>query len=217
MEGESSMRCLKHVLVTLLVLPAGIVFAADASMKEDNQHIRNWNNFAKNALALHKKLIKQHDYEVKKTVGGYAGNKDFYVQEQYYSNKTGKLLSQVQWVKAKPTVLHSIEVYVPDAKGRVQRDYLAAYLPGYQNAPVQTIISFHQYSGKLHGFRSFDASGDRILERCEGKYKGKSFEFLLDEDELYDAMMNGNPIDKDVYQLCVGKLPEKVGKYVLPQ
>ena len=214
-----AMRILKTIPVVSLsfMLAFNANAAEDSRMKEDNQHIRKWNGFADNALALHKELIKKHDHEVKKTVGGYAGNKNFYIQEQYYSKKTGQLLSQVQWEKANPTVLHSIEVYIPDDNGRVQRDFMAAYLPGYHNAPVQTTISFHQYSGKLHGFRTFDASGDRILERCEGEYKGKPFEFLLDEDELYSALMNGNPIDKEPYALCVGKLPKKLGKYTTPQ
>ncbi len=196
---------------------ASNTFAADASMKEDNQHVRTWNAFANNVLKLHRELIKKHRYKVKKSIGGYAGNKDFYIEENYISEKTGQLLSKVQWEKENPDVMHTIEVYVHDKSGHTVRDYIAAYLPGYRNAPVQTLISFHQYSGKLHGFRSFDASGDKILERCEGEYKGKPFEFILDEDELYAASMEGNPIEKNVYQLCVGKLPEKLGKYIKPQ
>jgi len=196
---------------------ASNTFAADASMKEDNQHVRTWNAFANNVLKLHRELIKKHRYKVKKSIGGYAGNKNFYIEENYISEKTGQLLSKVQWEKETPDVMHTIEVYVHDKSGHIVRDYIAAYLPGYRNAPIQTLISFHQYSGKLHGFRSFDASGDKILERCEGEYKGKPFEFILDEDELYAASMEGNPIEKNVYQLCVGKLPEKLGKYIKPQ
>ena len=213
------MRLFKVTMVLILTFTqGGLVNAAeDSKMKEDNQHIRQWNGFASNALALHKQLVKNHEHEVKETVGGYAGNKDFYIEKQYTSSKTGQVTSRVQWEKAKPDVLHSIEVFVQDKQGRVIRDFSAAYLPGYHNAPIQTLISFHQYSGKLHGFRSFDASGDTILERCMGEYKGKSFEFMLDEDELYDARMNGNPIDKEVYAQCVGKLPMKLGKYATPQ
>jgi len=211
------MRYLKIIIVAMLVLPVGSAIAADATAKEDNQHIRKWNKFADDALALHYKLVKKHPHEIKKTLGGYAGNKDFYIQEQHISEKTGEMTSQVQWEKENPTVMHSVEVYVQDDKGRVKRDFMAAYLPGYHNAPVQTLISFHQYSGKLHGFRSFDATGDRILERCSGEYNGESFEFLLDEDDLYTASQNGNPIEDTVYGLCVGSLPTRLGKYVKPQ
>lgn len=213
------MQKIKFFLVVASFL--GIVvntFAANsASMKEDNVHIRKWNKFANDTLKLHHKLIKKHRHDMEKSIGGYAENKEFYIEENYISQKTGKLLSKVQWEKANPDVMHTIEVYVHDKNGRVARDFLAAYLPGYHNAPVQTLISFHQYSGELHGFRSFDASGDTILERCEGEYKGKPFEFILDEDELYAASMEGNPIEEKVYALCVGKLPEKLGKYIMPQ
>ena len=216
------MRYLNFVLICTLgvgglSLSINSFAASDSSMKEDNQHINKWNGFANNALKLHKELIKMRPHEVKKSVGGYAGNKDFYIQEQYLDKKTGQLISQVQWEKENPDVLHSIEVFVHDDQGRVIRDYTAAYLPGYHNAPVQTLISFHQYSGKLHGFRSFDASGDRILERCQGEHKGEAFEFLLDEDDLYSAYLNGNPIEENVYGLCVGNLKTKVGKYIQPQ
>jgi len=200
----------------VLLLSFGLLTSSFAA-KEDNQHIRNWTAFAKNALALHKTLIQKGEHDVKKTVGGYAGNKDYYIEEQHISKKTGQLTSLVQWEKANPDVLHSIEVFIQDDTGRVIRDFLAAYLPGYHNAPVQTLISFHQYSGKLHGFRSFDASGDLILERCEGEHKGEAFEFILDEDDLYMASMNGNSIEEKVYALCVGELPTTLGKYVKPQ
>ena len=211
------MRYLILVFSVWVSLPVTSFAANDASMKEDNKHIRQWNGFAENTLKLHHALIKKHPHEVKKSLGGYAGNKDFYIQEQYLSKKTGNLISSVQWEKANPDVLHSIEVFIHDDEGRVIRDYTAAYLPGYHNAPVQALISFHQYSGELHGFRSFDASGDRILERCQGEHKGEAFEFLMDEDDLYSAHMNGNPIEEKVYSLCVGKLAEKVGKYSKPQ
>lgn len=216
------MRYLKVVFISGFLfagasLSINSVVADDSSMKEDNQHIRKWNGFANDVLKLHQQLIKKHPHVIKKSIGGYAGNKEYYIQEQYYSKKTGKLMSQLQWEKANPDVLHTIEVYIHDEQGRVVRDFMAAYLPGYRNAPVQTLISFHQYSGKLHGFRTFDASGDRIVERCQGVHQGKPFEFLLDEDELYSAEMNGNPVDAEIYALCVGELETKLGKYIQPQ
>jgi len=211
------MRHLTFTLMSSAFLMANNAIAEEQNLKEDNQHIRKWTSFANNALALHKKIINNHPHTIKKSVGGYAGNKNYYIQEEHYSKKTGKLLSLVQWEKANPDVMHSVEVYVHDEDGRIIRDYTAAYLPGYRNAPVQTLVSFHQYSGQLHGFRSFDATGDRILERCQGEYKGKPFEFLMDEDDLYAASLNGNPIEDDVYAKCVGSLPMTLGKYKDPQ
>lgn len=219
MKRGGLMRYFKFIVVFVIgtVLPVTGFAENDTSMKEDNHHIRKWNAFANDALKLQQELVKNEPCDVKRSVGGYAGNKDFYIQEQYISKRTGKLVCQLQWEKANPDVLHSIEVYVHDDEGRVIRDYTAAYLPGYNNAPVQTLVSFHQYSGKLHGFRSFDASGDLTLERCEGEYKGKAFEFLMDEDDLYAAYMNGNPIDETVYSHCVGNLTDNPGKYLKPQ
>ncbi len=211
------MRKLNFVLLMLLAFPMLSIAAEDNKMKEDNQHIRTWNAFADNVLKLHHKLINKHRHKMEKSSGGYAENKEFYIEENYISEKTGKLLSKVQWEKDNPDVMHTIEVYVHNDKGQIARDFMAAYLPGYHNAPVQTLISFHQYKDKLHGFRTFDATGDRVLERCEGEYKGEPFEFILDEDELYEAEMSGNPIDKKMYALCIGELPTKLGKYITPQ
>lgn len=213
------MRVIKIFLIAVgFIGIAAYTFAAnDTAKKEDNHHIRKWTTFAEDTLALHHKLIKKHRHKMKKSTGGYAGNKDFYIEENYISHKTGKLLSKVQWEKKNPDIMHTIEVYVHDDNNRITRDFLAAYLPGYHNAPVQTLISFHQYSGKLHGFRSFDASGDKVLERCEGEYKGKPFEFIMDEDDLHAVSMDSNPIEEKVYALCVGNLPKKLGKYIKPQ
>lgn len=119
--------------------------------------------------------------------------------------------------KDDPKTLHTIEVYVHDKLGRVVRDYTAAYLPFYHNAPTQTLISLHHYNNKLHAFRSFDASGDTVLERCEGKdSKGQTVNLLLDEDDLlYD---NDGIMDSAEYKQCfAGFKHDKLGKYILPQ
>lgn len=200
----------------ILIIPFMFsVASATDTMKGDNKHVRIWNKFANDSLALHKKLTEGKKLEVKTSVGGYANVKDFYVEHRYYDN--GRLVSQVQWEKDDPTTLHTIEVYVHDKQGRVVRDYMAAYLPFYHNAPTQTLISFHHYTGKLHAFRSFDASGDVVLERCTGKnQKGQDVNMLLDEDDLIndpDDLMGS----KD-YNSCFDVLKQdKLGKYIIPQ
>lgn len=186
-------------------------------MGEDKQHIFMWNLFVDNALVLHKKLIKAEYHKVSKTLGGYANDKNFYIQEEYRSVKTNKIISVLQWEKANPSVLHSIEVFVRDKHGRVIRDYIAAYLPYYHNAPVQTLISLHHYNDNLHSFRSFDATGDKLLERCSGDYQGTPYEFSLDEDDMYMAFLNGNPIEEKMYDRCFGMLQDNAGKYLRPQ
>lgn len=119
--------------------------------------------------------------------------------------------------KDNPKTLHTIEVFVRDEKGRVARDFMAAYLPFYHNAPTQTLISFHHYNGNLHSFRSFDATGDKILERCQGTdATGNTVNMLLDEDDLFN-----DPDDligsKDYKNCFSGLKHQQLGKYIIPQ
>ena len=204
------------IISIILIIPfaSGVVFATEP-MKGDNVHARVWNKFASDCLALHKKLTDGKNHQVKKSVGGYANVKNFYTEYSYRDK--GKLVSQVQWEKDDPKTLHTIEVFVHDKKGRVVRDFMAAYLPFYRNAPTQTLISFHHYTGNLHSFRSFDATGDIVLERCMGKNaKGQRVNMLLDEDDLYNDP--DELIGSKEYNNCfAGLKQEKLGKFIVPQ
>lgn len=204
------------IITVLLLVPfmSSVVFATEP-MKGDNKHTRVWNKFANDSLALHKKLTDGKNFEVKTSIGSYANVKNFYIEKRYFDN--GKLISQVQWEKESPNTLHTIEVFVHNAKGRVIRDFMAAYLPFYHNAPTQTLISFHHYSGKLHAFRSFDATGDKVLERCTGTdIKGQKVNLLLDEDDLFNDP--DEIIGSKEYNNCFdGLKQDKLGKYIIPQ
>jgi hypothetical protein len=208
-----------HWLVMVAAtLCASAAMAQTQSLKEDNQHIRRWTQFADDVLALHKQKVAKHDVKIEKRVGGYFQQPEFYVEKKYYDRKTGRLLSIVQWEKENPDKMHSIEVYIHDDEGNVVRDYIAAYLPTYRNAPTQTLVSFHNYNDDLHAFRSFDASGYRVVERCKGTYQGKDVNFILDEDEIAEALDGYTDIMKtDKYQACFEGVPEKPGKYLQPQ
>ena len=206
------------VLTTLLIIPCSLWAANLQAMKEDNLHIRRWNGFAQKLLRLHEILIRQQAHSVTEKLGGYAHMKNFYREFRYTNKKTGKLISQVQWEKAYPTNLHTIEVYLYDEYGRVKRDFSAAYLPEYRNAPTQTLISLHAYNGLLHAFRTFDASGDHILDRCTGRYNSKVINILLDDDDLYEGKFQKNGVmQSDTYRECFKGLPDKAGKYLDPQ
>jgi hypothetical protein len=202
--------------VSLLgLLLVGTGHAAEA-MKEDNQHVRSWNAFADNVYLLHKKLSQVDGVNKKIRIGGYAQMPEFYREEQYYLGE--RLISKVQWEQAQENVLHSVEVFIYDDQGRVIRDYTAAYLPTYRNAPTQTLISLHRYHDQLHAFRSFDATGYRIIERCTGRLKGREVDLLLDEDEIYEAL--GDPASimaSAEYRACFGDLQAEAGKYLQPQ
>lgn len=200
-------------LLGLLLMGTG---HAAEPMKEDNQHVRSWNAFADNVYQLHQKLSQVDGVSTKTRFGGYAGMPEFYREERFYIGE--RLISKVQWEKAQENVLHSIEVFIHDDQGRVIRDYTAAYLPTYRNAPTQTLISLHRYHDQLHAFRTFDASGYRIIERCTGRLEGREVNLLLDEDEIDAAM--GDPASimaSAEYQACFGDLQAEAGKYLLPQ
>lgn len=207
-------------VVTLLT---GILFvfsiseAMAAGMKEDNVHVRKWNKFANDLNELHKKQIANKEITIKSKKGGYATNKEFYVEKEYY-DKQGKLLSRIAWEIEKPENIHVVEIFIYNKDSKIIRDYSAAFLPVYRNAPVQTLISLHQYNKGLHAFRSFDASGDRILERCEGKYNNEEVSFMLDEDELYELIGDEKGfMYSSEYKRCFDNLQETAGKYLNPQ
>jgi hypothetical protein len=193
----------------------GTAHAADP-MKQDNQHVRTWNRFAEQVYQLHQQLTQSKGISKKTRVGGYAQMPAFYREVRFY--RGDRLISKVQWEKDNPDRLHTIEVFIHDEQGRVIRDYVAAYLPTYRNAPTQTLISFHRYQDQLHAFRSFDASGYRIIERCTGSLNGQNVNLLLDEDEIYEALGDSQGImASETYQACFGDLQTEAGKYLTPQ
>jgi len=200
--------------VLLMSMSCSQIVFAETKTKAPNKHIITWQAFAENTLALHHKLISEVPVVKKTKLGGYADLPNFYIEKTYTNAKTNKLISRVQWEKANPKQLHTIEVYLYDDKGRVTRDFTAAYLPSYHSAPTQTLISLHNYNGDLHAFRTFDASGYRIVERCTGHYHGKEVNLLLDEDEIAD----GSPeMQTAEYKACFDGVQEKAGKYLIPQ
>lgn len=213
------MQKIPHSVITtitiLLLQFCTLNASAVESLKGDKTHADVWNKFAADILNLHKKLIADKAIEVKSRVGGYANNKDFYIERRYYDG--AKLISQLQWEKANPDTLHTIEVYVHDQAGRVVRDFSAAYLPHYHNAPTQTLASFHHYNYMLHAFRSFDASGAKVLERCTGyDAKGQQVNILLDEDDLVNDP--DGLIGSADYRACFdGLKQQELGKYIIPQ
>lgn len=201
-------------LILVSFFPASMV-AATEPMKGDNIHARVWNKFANDCLSLHKKLTDGKILQVKNRVGRYNNVDVFYTEDRYFDQ--GRLISQVQWENGNKNKLHTIEVYVHDKKGRVVRDFISAYLPLYRNAPTQTLISFHHYNEALHAFRTFDASGDTVLERCTGKNKkGQPVAFILDEDDLYND--DDGIIGSAEYNECFAGLKQnKLGKFIVPQ
>jgi hypothetical protein len=192
--------------------------AAD-SLKEDSKHVKTWNRFADAMYELHKQRISKHEIITSEKIGGYYNDPDYYREVTYRSKKTGNILSRIQWEKDNPDVIHVIEMYFHDDKGRVMRDYTAAYLPGFRNAPVQTLVAFHGYNKDLHSFRSFDANGNVVFERCEGRFQGEHVDLAYEDYDIETMKLNPKNSDmtSPVYQACFKGLPDKAGKYLDPK
>lgn len=211
-------QCL--VFITLLTISIGSAWADENSraMKEDKQHVHMWNKFVKDLLNIHEKRISMHTIKETSKLGGYMHNPDFYKEVEYRDAKTGRLLSRVQWERENPDRIHVIEVFFYDKKGRVTRDYSASFLPGFRNAPNQTLINLHGYNKKLHAFRSFDASANMIYEGCEGTFKNKRVDISLDDSDK--AMEESSPdsiLKKPEYKACFSGIAEEAGLFLHPR
>lgn len=208
------------ISICLSVLVASSVWAADSnkSLKQDNKQVNEWNTFSSELYALHKEQLSRH--EVKETVrmGGYRGKKDFYKEVTYTDAQSGRVLSRIQWEIDNPENIHVIEVFQHDESGRVSCDYTAAFLPGFRNAPVQTLVALHSYNEGLHAFRSFDASGDTVFERCEGTYKGKDVDMDFEDHEIENMRHETNGVMKTAeYKACFGKIDLSATEFLPPR
>lgn len=183
------------------------------AMQNDLEHINSWNEFADAVYKLHQAQIKNKPYRTTSTRGGYPDNPDFYIETRYFDSKSGRLLSRVQRESRNPERVHVVEVFIHNQQGKVVRDYLAAYLPQFRNAPIQTLINFHSYKSGLHAFRQFDASGARIYEQCRGRLDDEDVFLSLEEHE-FDQ---GEPVlSTREYQRCFDTIPKVAGRYLKP-
>lgn len=208
------MKALFIGLCTTLMLP---VFAAPniTRMTIDHEHIKQWNGFTDSLVQLHERNLQGRRIRTEQDSGGYAGQPDFYREVRYYDADRGLLLSRLQWEQEQPERLHMIEVFVHDEHGRVVRDYLSAYLPQHRNAPIQTLINLHGYGDRAHGYRQFDASGNRIYEYCRAKSADDVVEIHLEQDQILRAERYSHKvINSAAYQACFDDVQKVAGSYV---
>lgn len=204
-----------------LTLPLSALAQESAVLKEDEGHVARWNRFTEQLHQLHKRQIAKREVRVETSLGGYAGRPTFYRQEVFVDADSGKQLSMVQWEQDDPDTIHSIAVFRHDAQGRVVRDYSSTYLPDYRNAPTQTLAFLHHYPAGVHAYRSFDASGELLSERCVGEFNGKPVSILLDIDEI-DAARGERYTDHSgimttaEYRHCFADLPETADSLLPP-
>jgi len=217
------MRVTTLLIVTMMTGMAVAPVQATADEKVETiltnmTHVQRWNRFADKVLELHKSVISKHKIRTTEKLGGYYRQPDFYKDVHYYDADTGRLLSRVLWETKHPNVVHYMEVYRYDKKGRIDLDFDVGFLTDGRNAPVQTLINFHHYSGDLHAFRQFDASNNRIFEHCDGKYNGKDVNVDLSEMDLIDLEEKPDGfLSSKLYKECFGDLPKTAGKYLTPQ
>ena len=188
--------------------------------KEDKQHIRTWNRFADSLVKFHEYQLANHSVRTTEKNGGYGGLHDsdnFYREVHYYEKNSGKLLSRVQWEVENPETIHVIEVFVYDQDNELARDYLVAWLPGFRNAPIQTLVNLHNKTDELTAFRQFDASGERIYETCSGKHFNQDVDISIEDYELSPfAPERPAVMSTEAYTECFGSLPISAGVYLNP-
>lgn len=204
------------LLLTLSVSGFQVQAAERGQQTVDTRHVRTWNAFADKLLAMHKQLLATRDLKETTRIGGYRGNPDFYKEHTYRDAKTGKLVTRVHWELKNPKQMHVLEVFLYDKQGRLDRDYTVAYLPGFRNAPSQTLVTLYNYNGKLKAFRNFDANNEVTYESCEGDWKGKHVDFSFEDYEIIDLRNKGGIGDSAEYKACFGAIPLSAEKFLPP-
>jgi len=196
--------------------------AAEArrTLSVQDDKVTVWNRFADHLVELHRARLQDRAVRIEQTDGHYGGSAwgdVTFTDQNFIANDDGRLLAHVRYESTHPTLVHIIDVDVYGADGRLARDYTAAWLPVYRNAPVQTLINLHAWHGDLHAFRQFDASGVRIYEQCRGKLDGQDVDISLTEELIPDPGTNaGDERTAREYRACFADLPLKAGRWLDP-
>ncbi len=201
------------ILITGSTVLPGLSLSRERSITVDNAQVLAWNRFAKGLYDAHRHAVSKRPLRKEERVGGYHRRPDYYREESYYDVGTGRLVSRVRWVRENPSLMHTIEFYVYDKAGRLSRDYGAYYLPDARNAPVQTLINFHHRENDLHAFRQFDASGERLYEKCRGTWFGEPVSIDIEEPLVATP---ARLTTSEAYTACFGFLPSSAGTHVDP-
>ncbi len=179
----------------------------------DHTTVREWNVFVERLISVHEHFIKTHKIRTEESTGGYRGLPNFYREVSFYDQESGRLLSRIQYEQAKPELVHSIEIFFYRSDGRLTRDYSARYLPGFRNAPIQTLVNLHGYDAGLSAYRQFDASGAWIYEQCRGTWFGMDVEISNDMPEVGTSP---TLTASEEYVACFGLVPFRAGAHLDP-
>ena len=189
-------------------------------MKADKVQVKKWNDFVTELYELHIDKTKNIPIRTTEIIGGYGGgfnNKEFYREISYVNKNTNKLISKIQWEVDNPNTIHTIEIFVYDARGNIKTDFYARYLPYARNAPVQTLINLHSHNDDLHAFRQFDANGELIYETCRGRFFNQEINLHLDNEEIQDFKIhNTDELLEETYNACFLNLAQTATAYLSP-
>jgi hypothetical protein len=209
-----------RVIIIFSVLAGFVVNTQAANVKAGLERANLWNQFAQDLHAFHKERASRLEAYTEENNGGYGGSTndlEFYREVKYFDKKTGNLLTNIKWENQNPDNLHSIDIYIYDAQGRIAREYSAVYMPIHRKAPYQTLINMHHYKDGLHGFRQFDASDNRIFEFCAGNHYGQKIHMVLDDYEIPDeAAQLSDKSQREIYNACFSEIPTTVKPYLTP-
>jgi hypothetical protein len=199
------------------------VAAADEvrTLSVQDDQVTAWNRFAEGVYQLHRSQLQGRRIEETEEFGGYRGLPRFYREVTYRDAESRRVLSRIQWEREQPDRIHSIEVYVHSADGRLLRDYMAWYLPQGRNAPRATAINLYHYDDGIRGWRQFDASNERTYEKCSEWRDGREQRTLIElsEDKLVEALAEPNKgvLASALYQRCFASLTDTAGRYLEPK
>lgn len=189
-------------------------------MDAKDEQIEVWNGFANTLYRLHKNTVSGVGVEKTTIIGNYGGElfgHIKYTQSEYTRKEDSRLVSRIRKIKNEQGNFHTLEIFIYDEHGRVVRDYVAAYLPAFRNAPYQTLINLHYYDDDLHAYRQFDASGTRIFESCKGSVFDEKVEFLLEDYEIPDHISElDGALKQEAYRSCFDQISADVGIYLDP-
>ncbi|HSO06019.1 MAG TPA: hypothetical protein VLW45_02190 [Pelomicrobium sp.] len=181
-----------------------------AAAAEDDR----WTRFGREVHELLQRELAGREIRTEESRGDYYGVAAAgygWRAVRYVDAVSGRLLGIIHYDRDRPEVVHFVEAYVYDERGRVVRDYAAVYLPWRTHRPARTFVNLHAYNGGLHAFRQFDALGNHLRDQCEGTFRGRAVSLSLDENDIYD----GPPPD-ELRRACFAGLPEQAGAYLKP-
>ncbi len=208
-----------------LVSPILLAKKNKPGVRENTTQVKTWNKFADDLLTVRTHLQKKYTTHSTKTSADYGGSFSQgmgYTETSHFNKGNGHILTRVRHQRITPGDsrnghINYVEIYIYDKSGRLVRDYLAAYLPGYRNAPIQTLINFHKNVDDLNAFRQFDASGRRIYEQCTGEFFNETVDISLEDYEIPNhAGELTDTFVREAYRACFDGLPVSASSYLNP-